>query len=95
MKHNTHLHQLDRAIACVGGLSKLAQAIGEGQTTLSNWRKRGTVLKAEYCTAIERATGGQVTRRDLRPNDWQQIWPELATPASPAPSAIEKEVTHG
>jgi len=24
------------------------------------------------------ATNGQVTRRDLRPHDWMQIWPELA-----------------
>jgi len=23
-------------------------------------------------------TNGQVTRRDLRPHDWMQIWPELA-----------------
>jgi len=31
-----------------------------------------------YAAAIERATNGQVTRRDLRPLDWQAIWPELA-----------------
>ncbi|WP_311223731.1 MULTISPECIES: YdaS family helix-turn-helix protein [unclassified Acidovorax] len=30
------------------------------------------------CVAIEHATGGQVTRRDLRPHDWASIWPELA-----------------
>ncbi len=28
---------------------------------------------------IERATNGAVTRRDLRPDDWHEIWPELAT----------------
>lgn len=28
------------------------------------------------CVAIERATGGAVTRRDLR-DDWHLIWPEL------------------
>jgi DNA-binding transcriptional regulator YdaS (Cro superfamily) len=31
------------------------------------------------CVAIEQATGGQVTRKDLRPHDWASIWPELAT----------------
>jgi len=25
---------------------------------------------------IEGITGGAVTRRDLRPNDWHDIWPE-------------------
>jgi DNA-binding transcriptional regulator YdaS (Cro superfamily) len=27
---------------------------------------------------IERATLGEVSRRDLRPDDWHEIWPELA-----------------
>lgn len=30
-----------------------------------------------HCVAIERATAGAVTRRDLRPDDWHLIWPEL------------------
>jgi len=30
------------------------------------------------CVEIEKATAGQVTRRDLRPDDWDRIWPELA-----------------
>lgn len=38
----------------------------------------GQSLNPVYCVAIERATGGAVTRRDLRPDDWQDIWPELA-----------------
>ncbi|WP_235033965.1 YdaS family helix-turn-helix protein [Pantoea sp. 18069] len=33
----------------------------------------------KLAVAIERETCGAVTRRDLRPVDWQQIWPELAT----------------
>lgn len=37
----------------------------------------------EYCVAIERATGGKVTRRDLRPDDWAAIWPELDRRANP------------
>lgn len=34
---------------------------------------------------IERATSGAVTRRDLRPLDWMDTWPELAQVAAPAP----------
>lgn len=89
------MNPLSRVVDCLGSDAALAALLKISAPAVSQWRKRGTVLKAEYCTAIERATGGQVTRRDLRPNDWQQIWPELATPASPAPSAIEKEVAHG
>ncbi|EPI3744643.1 transcriptional regulator, partial [Neisseria gonorrhoeae] len=27
---------------------------------------------------IEKLTGGAVNRKDLRPDDWHLIWPELA-----------------
>lgn len=43
----------------------------------------------EYCVAIERATGGAVSRRDLRPDDWHRIWPELVTADHPAPARGE------
>lgn len=33
------------------------------------------------CVAIEQATQGRVTRKDLRPHDWASIWPELAVPS--------------
>ena len=35
------------------------------------------VASPELCVSIEKATSGQVTRQELRPNDWQAIWPEL------------------
>lgn len=38
---------------------------------------QGRKPSAEVCVRIERATNGQVTRRDLR-QDWLDIWPELA-----------------
>ena len=33
------------------------------------------------CVRIEQVTGGKVTRRDLRPDDWAAIWPELTQAA--------------
>jgi DNA-binding transcriptional regulator YdaS (Cro superfamily) len=36
------------------------------------------VPSPENCVVIERATGGVVTRQDLRPADWERIWPELS-----------------
>jgi DNA-binding transcriptional regulator YdaS (Cro superfamily) len=31
----------------------------------------------KLCVALERESRGAVTRRDLRPDDWRGIWPEL------------------
>ena len=74
------MNALDRAIEVMGGVVRLAAAIGVGQSVISNWRSRGTVIDAVHCAAIERVTGGAVTRRDLRPADWEAIWPELVQP---------------
>ncbi|QFY79751.1 hypothetical protein DUD43_07280 [Alcaligenes faecalis] len=38
------------------------------------YRKAGEKLSA----ILELETCGAVTRRDLRPDDWHRIWPELA-----------------
>ena len=36
---------------------------------------------AEVAAAVERETGGEATRKDLRPDDWHLVWPELASVA--------------
>ena len=51
-------------------------------TSLGYLRKKcstRTKLGAELCSAIEEASAGRVTRRDLRPRDWMLVWPELRT----------------
>ena len=40
----------------------------------------GQLLGPALCVLIERASGGQVRRVDLR-SDWKLIWPELDTAA--------------
>lgn len=47
----------------------------------------GQTLGPALCSAIERASDGAVTRQDLRPNDWQDIWPELQSPPQRLPPA--------
>lgn len=58
---------LDKAISNLGGVTALARAIGQRQPTVSNWKARGQV-PVQHCLAIENATGGEVTRYDLRPD---------------------------
>ena len=68
----------------------LAHAIGVTAPVVSDWSTGKKAVPIGRCVAIERATQGAVTRRDLRPHDWQEIWPELAaSPASIGDAAIE------
>lgn len=56
----------------------LAKRINAHVQDISDWKQGLRPVPVRHCVAIERATGGAVTRKDLRPNDWQDIWPELA-----------------
>ena len=56
----------------------LGREIGVSPVLISQWANGDRPVPVERCVAIERATKGVVTRRDLRPSDWLQIWPELA-----------------
>ena len=65
-----------------GNQSALAAAIGSHQPTVRAWAMAERPIPVEHGAAIERATGGQVTRQELFPDTWAHIWPELVAPAA-------------
>ena len=75
------MNPLDEAIKLCGGLSALAKEINVSSARLGNWRLRSVPI--EYCLAIETATAREVARKDLRPDDWHKIWPDLAAESTP------------
>lgn len=62
---------INKAVEIVGSQNKLAKILGKRQSVIWAWLKRG-YISAEYAIPIEHATGGQVTRHELRPD----IYPE-------------------
>lgn len=58
---------LERAIKIAGSQTALARLINKTQAHVWNWLQAGRV-PGEHCIAIEQATGGQVTRYELRPD---------------------------
>lgn len=64
------MNALTRAIeACGGTQAGLAAALNIKQQHVWNWINRsGGKVPAEHCRAIEEATGGKVTRYELRPD---------------------------
>lgn len=59
-----------------GFQASLARRFGKPKTTINAWRKTG--IPVPFCAGVEEECGGEFTRRDFRPEDWQMIWPELA-----------------
>lgn len=61
-----------------GRLSDLSGLIGAPISNMSDRASGRRSVPVERCADIERGTNGAVTRRDLRPDDWMRIWPELS-----------------
>lgn len=61
-----------------GKAKELASEIGIHPSFLSQMAGGDRAVSPEYAVAIEQATNGAVTRKDLRPNDFWKIWPDLS-----------------
>lgn len=70
--------------------ASLAHRMGINPTLISQWKFGIRPIPLPRCVEIERLTGGQVMRWDLRPEDWWLIWPELAAhpDAPPIPTDV-------
>ena len=65
-----------------GAATQLAEAIGAHSSDLSNWTSGQRPVPVKFAVAIESATSKSVTRKDLFPDEWHLIWPELAEKAT-------------
>jgi DNA-binding transcriptional regulator YdaS (Cro superfamily) len=59
----------------------LALAIGAHAPDLCRWADGRRRVPVQYGALIELHTGGAVTRREMFPDSWQSIWPELVSVA--------------
>lgn len=64
---------IEKAAKAAGSQEKLAAMFGLQKAAVTHW-KRAKCVPVEYCNRIEAATG--VSRKLLRPKDWQKYWPE-------------------
>lgn len=67
--------------------ASLARALGVSPAYLYQMEHGLRAVSPARAVLLERATNGAVTRKDLRPNDWHLIWPELVE--------AEQEASHG
>lgn len=80
MKTN-HVDAVRRAAKLLGSQRALAMALGVAPVNVSQWLSsasvKGRPVPPKQCVRIEALTKGAVSRRELRPDDWRDIWPEL------------------
>lgn len=68
---------LETYLSFVETAASLARKLDISPVLISQWRTGIRPIPIERCPAIEQATSGAVTRKELRPDDWHLIWPEL------------------
>ena len=76
-----------------GRQTGLARHLGIKPPQVADWISQDKPVPVVHMAEIEAYTDGAVTRRDMRPTDWQRIWPELANaqPATLAPAGSDIE----
>jgi DNA-binding transcriptional regulator YdaS (Cro superfamily) len=57
-----------------------ARRIGVSPAVVYQWSVGLRPVAPKYCHEIEDQTEGKVTRQELRPDDWQLLWPDLSKP---------------
>jgi DNA-binding transcriptional regulator YdaS (Cro superfamily) len=66
-------------IEMLGGTSRVSRLCKVSPSAVSLWMTRGIpALQMMYLGAtLEKESHGLVTRKDLFPDTWQLVWPEL------------------
>ena len=64
-----------------GGPAKIARRFKVTTQAVHRWQNEGLPASKlmELAAQIERESHGLVTRKDMFPQSWHLIWPELAT----------------
>lgn len=60
-----------------GGPTRFASELQVSVSYLSQMASGQTSVSPARSVEIEQKTNGSVTRQELRPDDWPEIWPEL------------------
>ncbi len=73
-KGTCSLEAIQRAINIVGGSSKLAKILDVTYQTVIFWKNGKVIPNPLNCAKIEKATNGQVNRKDILPEyPWEEL----------------------
>lgn len=84
-KYGPSHEALKKAIALARTQKALAQMLGVTQPAVNKMLKSKAPLRPHHCVRIMTQLG--ISREELRPTDYWEVWPDLPRPAEPAPCA--------
>lgn len=93
-----NLAALRRAIEICGSQRALAAELQISKVAVGQWlldtdNENHRDVPPRQCVRIEQITGGKVCRRDLRPHDWRDWWPDEVGNAAFETSTLARTAT--
>jgi len=73
----TSKNPIEKACEVLGSAINLANKLEVHPSMITSWSQQRRPVPIKRCVEIEKLTNGVVSRKDLRPDDWHEIWPEL------------------
>lgn len=68
----------EKIISALGGVSAVARRYGISAASVSEWKTAGRIPEERLIRiAAQLESAGVATRKDLFPDDWHLIWPEI------------------
>lgn len=86
VQQHDHFSPIVKAIELAGSLTGLAKIAGVKPPTVSEWKTGERPVPARRAVLIEQGLGLPGFRKDLRPDDWREHWPELAAAEAQGPT---------
>ncbi|MBO0987577.1 helix-turn-helix domain-containing protein [Delftia sp. SD083] len=82
---NPSVPALREAISLAGSQAALGRLMGHSQVLVHKWLNSSKPLGEKHCAKLEKLLG--IHRSRSRPDDWQEIWPELVQSTDEAAEA--------
>lgn len=79
-----------KVAAIVGSQAALARRLVISIPTVNQWATGKRPVPSRFAPRLEEISGGKCPRKDFRPDDWQEYWPDPSTTTNqPKPQAQE------
>ncbi len=76
------MNKFNEVIEMYGNVTQTAAALGTSVQAVCFWRDGKRKVSPKVCIKIHNITNGKISCKDLRPDDWHEIWPMLVKKAA-------------